>query len=80
MPPIARFQLGCLIAEGLVWADGVVEDAGAVDLHLQGVAVGDEAANTCKDRKTLPLSHRLIAEMPVTNIVAAQSMPISGMR
>jgi hypothetical protein len=31
-----------------------------------------------QDRKTLPLSHRLIAEMPVTNIVAAQSA-IQGM-
>jgi hypothetical protein len=33
-----------------------------------------------QDRKTLPLSHRLIAEIPVTNIVAAQSMPIPGMQ
>jgi hypothetical protein len=33
-----------------------------------------------QDRKTLPLPHRLIAEMPVANIVAAQSMPIPGMQ
>jgi hypothetical protein len=33
-----------------------------------------------QDRKTLLPSHRLIAEMPVTNIVAAQSMPIPGMQ
>jgi hypothetical protein len=80
MPPIARFQLGCLIAEGLAWADGVVDDTEAVDFHVQDVTVGDEAATKCKGRKALALSHRLMAEMPVTNIVAAQSMPIPGVR
>jgi len=80
MQPIAHFQLGCLIAEGLAWADGVVDDAEAVDFHVQGVTVGDEAATKCKERRTLALSHRLMAEMSVTNIVAAQSMPIPGVR
>jgi hypothetical protein len=37
-------RAGCSIAEGLVRSDRVVDDAESVDLHVQGVAVGDHAA------------------------------------
>jgi hypothetical protein len=52
LPLIERFLLvttcvgraGCSIAEGLVRSDRVLEDAESVDLHVQGVAVGDHTA------------------------------------
>jgi hypothetical protein len=37
-------RAGCSIVEGLVRSDCVVDDAESVDLHVQGVAVGDHAA------------------------------------
>jgi hypothetical protein len=37
-------RAGCSIAEGMVRSDRVIDDAESVDLHLEGVAVGDHAA------------------------------------
>jgi hypothetical protein len=73
-------------ANGSVWLR-VHEFASAQEMQSKrpGVLTKLETALSDRqrdeqDRKTLPLSHRLIAEIPVTNIVAAQSMPIPGMQ